>query len=82
LVEAEDDRLIIKFEGGIHLVDSIVQFKKSKWGVPYFKLEMCCQCCKAKYFWISKTNIQNDACESLKCQASQVEEWYNDGIDI
>ena len=48
---------MIMFDGGVHLVDSIIKFKRTKQGVPYFKLAMCCQCCKSKSFWFSKTVI-------------------------
>ena len=69
-------------DGAIHLVDSIVQFKRTKQGMQYFKLAMCCQCCKSKSFWFSKTSIENEACDSLKYLANQAEECYMDGIDI
>ena len=80
--EIQDDRLIIQFDGKMHLVDSIVQIKRTKAGVPYFKLAMCCQCCNSKSFWFSKNTVLSDACTSLKNLANQVEEYHLDGIDI
>lgn len=53
-----DDRLVIKIEDKDHLVDTIVQFKKTLGGVPQFKLAMCCNCCRSREYWYSIHKIK------------------------
>ena len=45
-IDTDDNNLYLKNDGQIHLVDTIVQFKKSKLGQPYFRLTMYCPCCQ------------------------------------
>jgi hypothetical protein len=80
--EVAEEVLSIKMSGTDHIVDTIVQFKRTKSGKPLFRLSMCCHCCKAKTFWISKTQIDENGSKSLKDLAVQVQELYEEGIDI
>ena len=77
-----DDRLTIKVNGAEHLVDSIVQFRRSKVGISHFKLTMCCPCCKQQSIWHTKKYIQENACQQLVELAHQAEELGHFGVDI
>lgn len=52
-----DDKLTIYFDKKDHLVDTIVQFKKSSMGIPKFKLSMCCNCCDSRLYWFPLSKI-------------------------
>ena len=78
----QEDSLSIKMSGKDHSVDTIVQFKRTKTGKPLFRLSMCCHCCKSKSFWISKSQIEENGTKALNDLAKQVQEMYQDGIDI
>ena len=65
-----------------HLVDSIVQFKRTPQGVPQFRLAMCCLCCKGRQFWFTKPKLEECGCSNLKKLAKQAEEMSVQGIDI
>ena len=41
-----DDRLTIRINNVEHLVDSIVQVRRTKVSGAHFRLAMCCLCCK------------------------------------
>ena len=60
-----DDKLYLKIDDNDHLVDSIVHFKKSKLGVPQFRLSMCCACCQDRLYWFSKSKIEQCGCQAL-----------------
>ena len=77
-----DDRLIIRVNGSEHLVDSIVQFRRTKAGISHFKLAMCCICCKQQSTWHSKSFIEENACRQLVELAHQAEELGYVGVDI
>jgi hypothetical protein len=57
LIEDENN-LYLAQDGDIHLVDTIVQFKKTKLGQPYFRLTMYCPCCKHRQFWCSLQKLE------------------------
>jgi hypothetical protein len=77
-----DDRLTIKFDNNDHLVDTIIQFKKTKLGVPQFRLTMCCNCCRTRMYWFSVSKILEQGSPALVSLAKQVQELYQEGIDI
>ena len=43
---------------------------------------MCCNCCKARFYWFSKCKINQLGCDKLVNLAAQAEDYYRDGIDI
>lgn len=77
-----DDKLTIEFDNQDHFVDTIVQFKKTKVGVPQFRLAMCCNCCKSRMYWFSVSKITEQGSPALQSLAMQVQELYQEGIDI
>mmetsp|Transcript_593 Transcript_593/g.1137 ORF Transcript_593/g.1137 Transcript_593/m.1137 type:complete len:96 (+) Transcript_593:291-578(+) len=79
----EDDvNLTIKLNGEAHLIDTIVQHRKSKLGVPYFKLTMFCNCCKQRQYWCSLTKIEEAGSKALRDLAHQVQMFSKEDIEI
>ena len=64
------DKLTIKIDGEDHVVDSIVQFKRTHTGCPQFRLAMCCQCCNSRLYWFSKYKLNEYGCKALRELAS------------
>ena len=77
-----DDQLKVRYNGNEHLVDSIVQVRRTKGGASHFKLAMCCLCCKGTTVWHSKGFLEANACKALIDLASQAEEFSHVGVDI
>jgi len=80
--QESDDQLTITLDGKTHLVDSIVQFKKTLTGISQFRLEMYCECCVNRTFWFSMSKLVSLGCSGLQELACQVEELYMEGVDI
>ena len=78
----DDDHLGIKMNDSYHLVDTIIQFKRTKAKRAMFRLQMCCQCCLNKNIWVNMKIIEQNGTETLKQLAKQVQDLYQDGIDI
>ena len=74
--------MTLRFNHQDHLVDSIVNFKKTFGGNSLFKLTMYCECCKNRTYWFSRKEIIQNGCGELDLLANQVEELYMKGVDI
>lgn len=49
--------LTLRFNQFDHLVDSIVDFKKTLLGNSLFQIKMYCRCCQGRTYWFSKKEI-------------------------
>eukprot|EP00347_Sterkiella_histriomuscorum_P018992 403343383 len=81
-IVSQDEGLTLKFNSQQHLVDSIVGFKKTVSGNSLFQITMHCKCCKDRTYWFQKKEICVSGSRQLEQLASQVEEFYLNGVDI
>lgn len=68
--------------GSSHLIDSIVDCRRTPAGDYRFQVSMECGCCKGRDFWLSEAELKSIGAQDLLDQAQQAIDFLFDGVGI
>lgn len=78
-----DIGLNISLNGILHEVDSIVDCSQASIGKERkLKLEMCCECCAGRSFWLAESTVLKSGNKPLVDLALQTFDMHKEGLDI